>query len=378
MLGLYIHIPFCKSICHYCNFYKMVVSDNLKEKTIDYIIKELMLVKQNELLNVETIYLGGGTPSSLPLKLLEKLLSTLVREFEIEKVREFTIEANPEDLTEEFIVLISKYHINRVSIGVQSFNKKTIDFLGRKTFVTFEEMNNKVKLLNKYGIKNVSLDLIYAVPNQTIDELKDDINKLVKLPITHISTYSFMLEERTILKHKYDKSEFNLIDEDIDALMYQTIYESLAKYGFNHYETSNFAKDGFNGLHNLNYWKHGQFIGIGPAGASYYNNKRYCNLYNLNKYFECVDNDKFEYEYVEEIDFEQSMEDEIMLGLRLLEGVDLIGFKSKFNKDLLEEFPSSKKLINNGLLIIQNNKLSIPEKYAYIANYVISNLIFKG
>ena len=164
MFLLYIHIPFCKHICHYCNFYKMVVSDKLKEKTINYIIRELKL-QEKIVKNSDTIYIGGGTPSILPLNLLETLLKTLLGAVEIKKVKEFSIEANPEDLTEDFIKLISKYKVNRVSIGVQSFQKNIIDTLGRKPHITKDELIDKINLLNKYGITNIVLDII----KQTIE-----------------------------------------------------------------------------------------------------------------------------------------------------------------------------------------------------------------
>lgn len=374
MLGVYIHIPFCKHICHYCNFYKMVASDNLKEKVVDYIIREIEN-SSNLIKNADTIYIGGGTPSILGVKLLEKLFRTLLRAVEIKKVRELTIEANPEDLSEEFIKLISSFNINRISIGIQSFNKNTVDTLGRKPFVTRNEILDKINLLKKYNINNISLDLIYAVPGQTLEELKTDLESFLSLPITHISTYSFILEDKTILKYKYDLNEFELCSDELDSKMYNLIRDTLQDNGFIHYETSNFAKDGYKGLHNLNCWQNKEYIGFGPAAASYFRGMRYCNISNLNKYFESIETLNPSYDYFEPLTKEDMMNYEIILGLRLISGISIVDFKDKYNVDLFEAFPNAKKLINDGLLEFSDNRIFISSNYVYLANFVLRKLL---
>ncbi len=374
MLSLYIHIPFCKNICSYCDFYKMVVSDKLKEEVIDYIIKEIKLQKIKDK-QIDNIYIGGGTPSILPIKLLKKLLSTLLEAVEIKKVREFTIEANPEDLTEDFIKTISMYGVNRVSIGIQSFDERVINFLGRKPYVTKIEILNKINLLHHYGITNINLDLIYAVPGQTIAMLNEDLNIFLTMPITHISTYSLILEDKTILKHKYDKGEFVLCNDELDLEMYKLICHKLSTNGFIHYETSNFAKKDFEGIYNKSCWQHEDYIGIGPAGASFYENKRYANCRNLNSYFSSIDTSNYVYDYFENLSNQELMEEEIILGLRLMEGINLDIFKDKYHVNLIEAFPKCTSLIERGLLEIIDNNIRIPEKHAYIANYILGKII---
>ena len=374
MLGVYVHIPFCKHICHYCNFYKMVASDNLKEKVVSYIIREIEEAS-NLIKNADTIYIGGGTPSILGLKLLEKLFTTLLRAVEIKKVRELTIEANPEDLSEDFISLISRFGVNRVSIGIQSFNKKIVETLGRKLFVTCDEIRNKIELLNKYGINNISLDLIYAVPGQTLQDLKNDLDTYLSLPIKHISTYSFILEDKTILKHKYDLNEFELCDEETDNKMYDLIRDTLKNEGFIHYETSNFAKDNYMGIHNLSCWHNEEYIGFGPAAASNFRGMRYCNISNLNKYFESIDSSNPSYDYFELLTKDDMMNYEIILGLRLIKGVNVIDFKNKYNLDLFEVFPNAVKLIKDGLLVLNDNMLFIANEYVYLANFILRKLL---
>ena len=375
MFGLYIHIPFCKHICHYCNFYKMVVSDKLKEKTINYIIRELK-IQEKIVKNSDTIYIGGGTPSILPLNLLEMLLKTLLGAVEIKKVKEFSIEANPEDLTEDFIKLISKYKVNRVSIGVQSFQKNIIDTLGRKPYITKDELIDKINLLNKYGITNISVDLMYAVPGETLDDLKKDLDVISHLPITHVSTYSFILEDKTILKYKYENDELDLVDEDLDRTMYDYIREKLEQNDFIHYETSNFAKDGFMGIHNLSCWHNEEYLGIGPAAASNYRSMRFCNLNNLNSYFECIDNLEYKYEYFEMLTKDDKMYYELLLGLRLIKGVNIDEFISKYNVHPFDVFTNGKKLLDDGMIQIKDNYLSISKEYIYLANLVLRKLLY--
>lgn len=376
MFGLYVHIPFCKNICHYCNFYKMVVSDNLKEKTINYIIKEIE--NQKEYLNkVDTIYIGGGTPSILPKKLLEMLLKTLLTAVEIKKVKEFSIEANPEDLTEEFVSLISKYGVNRVSIGIQSFQKKNIETLGRIPFISKQEILEKIKLLNNYGIFNISLDLMYAIPGETFEDLVRDLEVFVSLPITHISTYSFILEDKTILKYKYDNNQINLVEEELDRKMYDYIRDTLSKNNFIHYETSNFAKDGFMGIHNLSCWHNEEYIGIGPAAASYFKNMRYSNLNNLNGYFNMIDNDEYKYEYFEILSKEDKMNYEIILGLRLIKGIDVNLFYDKYGISIFDVYKNINNLIDKGLLEISDNFIFISKKYIYLANYILRKILYE-
>lgn len=370
MFGLYVHVPFCRHICHYCDFYKMVVSDSLKEKVINNIIEEINIrnIKQY---NIETIYIGGGTPSCLPYYILEKLLKTIENNVNIEQIKEYTIEINPEDINEKIVDLISKYHITRVSIGIQSFNKNIINKLGRIPYVTEAEIKEKIELLNKYHIKNINLDLIYAVPDQTMELLKKDLEVITKLNITHISTYSLILEEHTIYDHLYNNGKLELINEDLDLLMYNEIREYLSNCGFIQYEISNFSRYGYQSLHNMNYWLNGEYLGIGPSASSHIENKRFTNIKNLNLYFDGIKNNHFIYD--EEIElFEHDIYvDEIMLGLRLTKGVSIDDFTNKYGKNIFDLFPKLQTLIDRKLLEIKDGYIRIPKEHTYISNYIL-------
>ena len=272
MLGLYIHIPFCRKICSYCDFYKMVVSDEFKIKFFNYLIKEFSLL-DNTVSNVDTIYIGGGTPSSVNLELLENLFVALENRIDLTKIKEFTFEINPEDINLELLKLLKKYHVNRLSIGVQTFNQKHLRLLNRIT--NYDDLSLKINLIKQIGFENYSFDLIYALPNQTVDELLDDLKFVRSLEPKHVSTYSLILEEHTILNHLFNQKKWEKIDEEIDEKMYFKIIEFLKEFGINQYETSNFSKPGFESKHNLIYWNNEHYFAIGPSSSGYINNVRY-------------------------------------------------------------------------------------------------------
>lgn len=374
MFGLYLHIPFCKNICKYCDFYKMVVSRSLQEKTINYIIEEM---KQRELskYQIDTIYIGGGSPSSLDDDLLDKLLFNLSQLTNFDELKEFTIEFNPNDITIDKVKILQKYQVTRVSIGIQTFNNNLLNTLGRIPFVSFEELSEKIKLLHMYDIKNINVDLIYAIPGEVIDDITDDLNKMMRLPITHLSCYSLILEERSILYYEYTHNKIKLIDETLDEKMYEKINEVLEKNNFIHYETSNFSKPGFNSLHNLIYWHRDDYLGIGPGASSSIGNHRFTNTHNLNEYFLGIDNKNIK--YAEDIIDSKKDEQElmVMMNLRLSEGINKKRYLERFNEDVKDTFPSILELLKEGLLEETTDTIRIPLKYFYISNYIIVKII---
>lgn len=374
MFGLYLHIPFCKNICKYCDFYKMVVSRSLQEKTINYIIEEMKLRELSKY-QIDTIYIGGGSPSSLDDDLLDKLLFNLSQLTNFDDLKEFTIEFNPNDITIEKVKILQRYQVTRVSIGIQTFNNNLLNTLGRIPFVSFEELSEKIKLLNMYNIKNINVDLIYAIPGEVIDDITDDLNKMMKLPITHLSCYSLILEERSILYYEYTHNKIKLIDETLDEKMYEKINEVLEKNNFIHYETSNFSKPGFNSLHNLIYWHRDDYLGIGPGASSSIGNHRFTNTHNLNEYFLGIDNKNIK--YAEDIIDSKKDEQElmVMMNLRLSEGINKKRYLERFNEDVKDTFPSILELLKEGLLEETTDTIRIPLKYFYISNYIIVKII---
>ncbi len=357
----YIHIPFCKKICAYCDFPKFCYFDKWIEPYLEALEEEIRKIYINE--EMKTIYIGGGTPSSLDEKSLEKLFEILNI---IKKAKncEFTIEVNSEDITEEKVKLFKKYGINRVSIGVQTFNPKLQKILNRIS--DYEVVKKAIVLLNKYGIKNINLDLMYAIPEETLEDLKEDLDKFLSLNISHISTYSLILEEHTQLYLKQPK----LIDEDLDFKMYNFIIETLAKNNYNHYEISNFSKEGYYSKHNLTYWNNEMYYGFGLGASSYIKTKRFNNHSNLTKYI----NKDFKKDE-EDIGRERKMEYEMILGLRKVIGVSNKDFFEKYGKNIEGVF-DLKKLLESKLLVWENEYLKIPEDKLYLSNEILVTFIF--
>ena len=374
MLGLYIHIPFCRHICHYCDFYKMVVSDSFKSKYVKVLLEEMKIKKLSNY-QFDTLYIGGGTPSALNLDDLKVLFNYLDKTINLASLLEFTIEVNPEDINTELLQLFKTYHVTRISMGIQSFKKEIIDFLGRNTYFDFNEIKTKIDLIKSVGITNINCDLIYAVPNETLDDVISDVNKLLDLDITHVSTYSLIFESHTILNKWYHDKIFELTNDELDASMYEKICDKLKNHGFNHYETSNFSVDGYESKHNLIYWNNEEYIGIGAGAATHLNHERYTNIRNIEKYYDGLRNNKLELEDYEIQTLDDEMNDEVMLGLRKMEGISKTSFLKKYKIDLIVKFPIIIELIKEGLLEEANDYIRIPSRYSYIANHIIIKII---
>lgn len=357
-MSIYIHIPFCSTICTYCDFCKIYYNKKFIEDYLNSLEKEIKERYEEE--KTKTIFIGGGTPTSLDLEELRKLLE-ITKIFQTEEEIEFTIESNIESLTEEKLKLMKEYGVNRLSIGVQSFNTEILKILGRNH--TSEESIQKIKLAKKY-FDNINIDLIYAV-TENIDIVKEDIKKFIALDIPHISTYSLIIEDKTILKI----NNYQNIDEDIDYQMYNLIEELLEKNGYTHYEISNYAKKGYESKHNLVYWNNKEYYGFGLSSTSYINNIRRVNTKNLHKY---INNNYIEEENYEDIDIR--IENEIMLGLRKLSGINLETFKEKYNIEL-EKNNKIQNLIKENYLIKEDNYLKINKNYIYISNEILLKIL---
>lgn len=356
MKAVYIHIPFCDHICSYCDFPKFLSSTNYQEKYLDSLKKEIDTNYKNEL--IETIYIGGGTPSSLSLQDLKKLLD-IVSVFKTNNL-EYTFEANIESIDEDKLKILKEYGVNRISIGIETFNDKYLKYLNRN--YKAKDIEPKIDLVKKY-FTNINVDLMYAFPGETLKELEEDIDKFLKLDINHISTYSLIIEPNTVLYNKNTKN----IDEDLDYEMYELICNKLNKY--HHYEVSNFATTGYESKHNLVYWHNENYYGFGLGASGYIENIRYTNTRSINNYFD----GKYRLEE-HKLDIKETMENEFMLGLRLLDGIDIINFKNKYNLDIIE-YKNVKKLIDKNKLIISDNRLYINKKYIYISNDILVELI---
>lgn len=368
-IGLYIHIPFCRKICNYCDFYKRVSSKQNQIKYVDYLIKDLML----NIKPYKTIYIGGGTPSSLELPVLSKLLKKINDLFNIDELEEFTIEVNPEDINVELIECLKKYKVNRISIGIQTFHKRLCKYLGR--YSDYDDIKTKITLLKENGFDNINIDLMYGIANESIKELEEDIDMMLSLDVTHISTYSLILEEKTILYHLYQKGLFSLSNEDEERSMYDLIIKKLTDTGYLHYEISNFSKKMYESKHNVIYWSNEEYVGIGAGSSGYENGFRYKNTTDLKNYYSGIDNNNKVFEEYEFIDVNTKMWEEVMLGLRLIDGLSIESFYQKYKVSIFDAFPKIEKLIEQGFLEIVKERIKITHNNFYISNAILTEIM---
>ena len=346
--SIYIHIPFCSNICSYCDFSKLYYYPEL--------VNKYLLALESELSSI-----GGGTPTSLTKDQLELLLS-MVDSFGLEDKYEFTVECNIENLTEEKLIIMKNHRVNRLSIGIQSFNQKKLDFLERN--YKSSEINPIIEMSKRY-ISNINVDLIYAVNDETLEELEKDIDMVLNLDVNHISTYSLILEENT----KLFNNNVKYIDEDLDRKMYDLICRKLKSNGYNHYEISNFSKCGFESKHNMTYWKNNEYYGIGLGASGYINNIRYTNTKSINKYMDEI----FRYEEEYQTD-EIKLENEIILNFRTNSGINKKDFYDKFGFDLKDRYDIS-DLIDKNIIIETDNNYVISEDYWYLLNEILLRFI---
>ena len=357
-MSIYIHIPFCNSICTYCDFCKIFYNKKYINDYLNNLEQEIKVRYKSEIVN--TIFIGGGTPSSLDDEELIRLMN-IIEIFKLNDNYEFTVECNIESITENKLKIMKKYGVNRISIGVESFDNSIIKLLGRNH--TKKDVYNKMEIVKRY-FSNINIDLIYAAYDD-INILKSDIDCFLKLDIPHISTYSLIIEDNTMLKINGMKN----IDEDIDYEMYKYIEDALEKNNYIHYEISNYAKNGYQSKHNLVYWNNEEYYGFGLSSTSYINNERITNTKNLRNYL----NGKYIGTSISE-DKEIKMENEVMLGLRKLDGIDLDRFKDKFNVSL-EDIYNIDNLISDGYLVKEDNYIKINKKYMNISNEIIDRIL---
>ncbi len=355
MKNCYIHIPFCENICSYCDFPKLFYNDNLVDKYLLSLEKEIKEKYQGE--ELETLYIGGGTPSCLNIKQLKKLFG-IIKIFRLKENSEVTIECNFDNTTPDKLLLFKNNRINRISYGLESINEVNLKILNR--VIDVDKVKELIKFTKKIGINNINLDLMYGItPN--INVLKKDVEFILEQDITHISTYSLIIEKNT----KLYINNFKNIEEEIDYNMYQYIKEVFSKNNFNHYETSNFSKVGYESKHNLCYWNNNTYYGFGLGAASYIDNKRIINTRSINKY---ILN-----EYIKDIEIltiDDVLEYEILLGFRKIKGLNKSKFIKKFNKQINEYFDYS-KLIEENYIKENENYIFINQNYLYLSNSVI-------
>ena len=341
----------------------MVANNKNYEIYIDKLIEELDS-KEKDLCDIDTVYIGGGTPNLLDISLLEKLFKR-IEKYTI-KSKEVSIECNPDLINNDQAKLFKKYHINRVSMGVETTNLTILKLLGRKH--TKDDVINAVNILKENGINNINLDFIFGLPYETLDDLCNDLDFYFSLGLNHASFYSLILEDKTILSYKLEKKEIDLPNDELTAKMYDYINYRMKNEGYNHYEISNYSKDGYESIHNLLYWNCSEYVAVGMGASGYIKPYRYTNYKTLKNYLLNIE------EYKDLIDFEEEKKEYLLLGLRKLKGVSISLYEKRFKSSLFNDF-NLKKHLDNGLLVINGDYLSIPEDKMFISNQVFLEFI---
>ena len=368
-IGIYVHIPFCKQKCLYCDF---ISFEGIIEKQEEYIstLKTEILenVKKIENNIVTTIYIGGGTPSFIDSKFIIDILETIKKSYNIKKDAEITIEINPGTVTKEKLEDYKNAGINRLSIGLQSTNNEILKGIGR--IHTYEDFLETYNLARKVGFQNINVDLMLALPKQSLEILQESLKELIKLSPEHISLYSLILEEGTKLKKLVEQGSIALPEEEIERQMYWDTKKILEENGYIHYEISNFAKKGHESKHNLNCWNQKSYLGFGVAAHSYYNKTRYSNVLNLYKY-------GVEPKTIHEVQNKQDEQKEyMMLGLRKIDGISIADFKNKFVENPIYIFRKElDKLVKEDLLEIVEDRIKLTNKGLDLANLVWKEFI---
>lgn len=360
MESVYIHIPFCKSICSYCDFCKVLYHGPWVVQYLNALVEEIKDKYDGEV--IKTMYIGGGTPSALDMKDL-KYLFEIVNHFNLAPDLEFTFECNLNDINEELLTFLKENRVNRLSIGIESFNPKKLQFMERNH--TFEDANSKMKLMRKMGFDNINVDFMYGISKESIRDMKKDLDKILKLNPDHISTYSLIVEDNT----KVGISGVLPIPEELDASMYEYICEKLELKNYEHYEVSNFALKGKKSKHNLNYWDNNEYYGFGLGAAGYIHGVRYENTRSLTKYL------NGEFLFKEEVlSKEDKMYNELMLGFRKMEGISLKEFFRKYEVNMQEVF-DLKEVLAEEELIVDGEYIYVNPEYIYVMNEILIKIL---
>lgn len=378
-LGIYIHIPFCMQKCLYCDFVSYINKSECVKEYINCMIKEIQSYDFKKY-NITTIYIGGGTPSFIESDYIREIINVIQNKLEKNDTRwediEITIEVNPGTVTLEKLNDYKTVGINRISLGLQATQDRLLKQIGR--IHNYKDFLEAYELLKRVGFNNINVDLMIGLPNQSIKDLKESLEKIIKLNPNHISVYSLIIEDGTPISKLLDEEKIKLPDEEIERQMYWYVKNKLELNGYNHYEISNFSKKGKESKHNLNCWKQKQYIGIGAAAHSYFKDIRYSNTNNIEEYIKNIKENNIEKN--RKIEEKQTIEDKknefMMLGFRMIEGVNIADFKAKFVDNPLYVYREKvKKLTDEGLIEVDLNNIKLTNKGLDLANVVFEEFI---
>jgi len=369
-ISAYIHIPFCEHICFYCDFNKVFLEGQPVDEYIQNLLKEIRLTKeQYPSKTTETIYIGGGTPTSLSAKQLDVLLKGVRELLPIDAANEFTIEANPGDLTQEKLQVMKEYGVNRLSMGVQTFDNQLLKKIGRKH--TAEDVYETMKFLEKEDFLNVSIDLIYALPGQTLEGFRDTLKRAIELDLPHYSLYSLILENKTMFMNWVRQGRLQLPDQDVEAQMFEETIIAMEKAGRHQYEVSNFALKGQESQHNLVYWNNDHYYGFGAGASGYLGHTRYKNHGPIQHYLKPLRDNQLPTLETEVLTMNNQMEEELFLGLRKKMGVSKTRFQEKFGVTLNQVYQETiPDLIQKGLLLEDKEYIQLSEQGLFVGNDV--------
>ena len=378
-VGIYVHIPFCKQKCKYCDFVSFQCMEDKEEEYFNCLIEEIVDKSKelkNDKISIDTIYIGGGTPSIVKTGYVQEIINTIFDNYKVEKNAEITIEVNPGTVDEEKMRKYYETGINRISIGLQSANDKLLNMLGR--IHTYREFEKAYSYARKAGFKNINVDLMIGLPNQTMDDVKESLQRIIEKSPEHISVYSLIVEENTKMYDLIETGKLQLPDEELEREMYWKVKEILERNGYEHYEISNFSKPGYQSKHNSNCWKQHDYLGFGVAAHSYYDGMRYSNIDNLKQYIENMKNKEAVYNVVfhENQSKEDMMKEFMLLGLRKIDGVKISDFKEKFVDNPLYIFRNElNRLSCEKLIEVNENEIKLTDKGLDLANMVWAEFV---
>ena len=374
MAGIYIHIPFCKRRCIYCDFFSTTQSEK-KAEYVHALVRELEMRKDyvgNE--EIETIYLGGGTPSQLSQEELEEIFTYIYKVYKVTLDAEITLEANPDDLTPEYVSMLRKLPINRISMGIQTFQEETLKLLHRRH--TAQQAIEAFKRCREAGFKNISIDLMYGLPGETLETWKQDLQQAIDLHPEHISAYHLIYEEDTALWKLREEHQVEEADEDLSLTLFCTLIDELTRAGYQHYEISNFCLPGLHSRHNSSYWTGKKYLGCGPSAHSFNGVSRQWNVASLSAYIDGIRQRKPDFE-VEELDLYTRYNDFVLTSIRTCWGMSLSHLRSMYGEELYRYcLRMAKPHLEQGVLEISEDILKLTRKGIFISDGIMSDLMW--
>ena len=373
----YIHIPFCSHICYYCDFNKVFIEGQPVDEYVDLLVREMQLrAKAHPISPLETLYIGGGTPSTLTPKQLATLFEGIHRYLPLEKNCEFTMELNPDDGQMERLEVMKEYGVNRISMGVQSFNDELLKKIGRKHSkkTVLETIGNARKL----GFENISIDLIFRLPQQTIQDFEDSLKIAMDLDLPHYSIYSLILEQKTVFYNLMRQGKLPLPTQDEEADMFQLAMDSMESFGRHHYEISNYALPGFESRHNLHYWKADEYLGFGAGAHGYLNQERYQNCGPIQHYLELLRNFELPILQKDVLSKKSQIEEFMFLGLRKMSGVSNLEFKRRFGRNIDDIYQEIiEELLEQELIQLTTEGIALTHKGKFLGNNVFQAFLLE-